>query len=151
MQRFAAGTFVPVDMSQAAAGPPGASSTGNAKVMSHMPSPSIVRLLALAMLAAAASSVWAADDCEAPPETWQARSAVHALAERNGWRVQALKIDDGCYEIKGRDAEGRRFKARLDPATLQVIKLKREKQDAFRQRERAHTPADESKSKENDK
>lgn len=104
-----------------------------------MHSPTIVRMLALALLAG--GSAWAGDDCDAPPETWQPRSAVHALAERNGWRIQALKIDDGCYEIKGREADGRRFKARIDPATLQVLKLKRERQRA----------AHESTLQENDK
>lgn len=90
---------------------------------------SSLRLLAAALLAASLPPAWASDDCDAPPETWQPRSAVHALAERQGWSVRTLKIDDGCYEIKGRDAEGRRIKARIDPATLQVLKLKREHAD----------------------
>jgi hypothetical protein len=94
-----------------------------------MHTPSLIRLLAFAMLACSLSSARADDDCDAPPETWQPRSAVHALAERNGWNVRTLKIDDGCYEIRGSDAEGRRFKARIDPATLQVLKLKREHAD----------------------
>jgi hypothetical protein len=50
---------------------------------------------------------------------------VQALAERNGWQVERLKIDDGCYEIKGRDAEGRPFKAKIDPSTMQVVRLQR--------------------------
>ena len=83
--------------------------------------------LALAMLVLVGPSVLASDDCDAPPDSWQPRSAVHALAQRNGWQVDKLKIDDGCYEIKGRDAEGRRIKAKLDPATLQVVEMKRER------------------------
>lgn len=78
------------------------------------------------MLVVVAAPAWASDACDAPPATWQPRAAVHALAERNGWHVDKLKIDDGCYEIKGRDAEGRRFKAKIDPATLQVVRMKRE-------------------------
>ncbi|KAF0132370.1 MAG: hypothetical protein FD152_1952, partial [Xanthobacteraceae bacterium] len=34
-----------------------------------------------------------------------------------------IKIDDGCYEIDGRDAEGRRIEVTVHPATLQVIEL----------------------------
>jgi hypothetical protein len=37
--------------------------------------------------------MWAANACDAPAESWQPRSAVHALARRNGWRVDKLKID----------------------------------------------------------
>ena len=84
-----------------------------------------VRRLALAVLVAASSHGWAASDCDAPPASWQPRSAVQALAERNGWKLERLKIDDGCYEIKGRDAEGRPFKAKVDPATMQVVRIKR--------------------------
>ncbi|AGU53207.1 PepSY domain-containing protein [Variovorax paradoxus B4] len=96
------------------------------------------RSLALAILVLAAQPVRAEDDCDAPSETWQPRSAVHALAERNGWRIDKLKIDDGCYEIKGRDADDRRFKAKLDPATLKVVRMKREHGDRERERERRH-------------
>ena len=89
---------------------------------------SIVRTLALASLVLAAAPSWAGVECDAPPESWQPRSAVHALAQRNGWRVDTLKVDDGCYEVKGRDAQGRRFKAKLEPSTLDLVKLKRERE-----------------------
>ncbi|MGJ7519765.1 PepSY domain-containing protein [Variovorax sp. LT1P1] len=95
-----------------------------------------IRRIALAMLVLAAQPVWAEDDCEAPPETWQPRSAVRALGDRNGWQIDKLKIDDGCYEIKGRDVEGRRFKAKLDPATLKVLRLRRDDHDHERARDR---------------
>jgi hypothetical protein len=81
---------------------------------------------ALALLILAAPPAWAGRKCDAPPETWQPRSAVSALAERNGWRIDRLKVDDGCYEIRGRDAEGRRLKATIDPASLKILSVKRE-------------------------
>jgi hypothetical protein len=91
---------------------------------------------AIAILVLIALPAWAGKDCDAPAESWQPRSAVHALAQRNGWQVEKLKIDDGCYEIKGRDADGRRLKAKLDPATLEVVDLKREDGGRLRERER---------------
>jgi len=94
------------------------------------------RCIAFTMLVVAGQPAWAGKECDAPPETWQPRSAVAALAERNGWLLERLKVDDGCYEIKGRDAEGRRFKAKIDPASLQVISVKREHGDRERERER---------------
>lgn len=91
----------------------------------HHPDP--MRAFVLALFLATALPAAAKDDCDAPPETWQPRSAVHALAGQQGWRVDRLKVDDGCYEVKGRDAEGRRFKAKLDPASLRVVSIKRER------------------------
>jgi len=82
--------------------------------------------VALVLLVAAGQPAWAGKRCYAPVETWQPRSAVLALAERKGWHLERLKVDDGCYEIKGRDAQGRRFKAKIDPATLQILGIKRE-------------------------
>jgi hypothetical protein len=81
--------------------------------------------IALTVLIAAVQPAWAGRKCDAPPETWQPRSAVSALAERNGWHVERLKVDDGCYEIRARDAEGRLLKATIDPASLKVIGVKR--------------------------
>ncbi|AGZ32196.1 PepSY domain-containing protein [Burkholderia pseudomallei] len=66
------------------------------------------------------------DDCRAPLADWKPRDAVRALAQQKGWRVDKLKADDGCYEIKGHDADGKRFKAKLDPVTLDVVRMKRE-------------------------
>lgn len=90
-----------------------------------MPYPPLVRRLALAAVVAASPQARAIGDCDTPPESWQPRGAVQALAERNGWQVEHLKIDDGCYEIKGRDAQGRPFRAKVDPATMEVLHLRR--------------------------
>jgi hypothetical protein len=68
----------------------------------------------------------AEDDCFVPMADWQPRDAVARLAEANGWTVRRIKIDDGCYEIDGRDAEGRRIEVTIHPATLEVIELEYE-------------------------
>ena len=69
---------------------------------------------------------FADDDCFVPMANWQPREAVTRLAKANGWTVRRIKIDDGCYEIDGRDAEGRRIEVTVHPATLQVIKIEHE-------------------------
>jgi hypothetical protein len=81
-------------------------------------------LLALSAALATVPAL-ASDDCDAPVERWQSRDALRQMAARQGWQVQRLKIDDGCYEIRGTDAQGHAFKAKIDPETLQVVKLKR--------------------------
>ena len=103
--------------------------TGTAGTAVHRPPPQTLpagRHWILALLVLIVPPAQAGRDCDAPPETWQPRSAVSALAERKGWQIDRLKIDDGCYEIKGRDADGQRMKAKLDPATLKVLRLHRE-------------------------
>ncbi len=69
------------------------------------------------------------NDCDAPTRQWQSREAVMHMAAQQGWQVQRLKIDDGCYELRGRDAQGRAFKAKIDPRTLAVVKLKQRDHD----------------------
>lgn len=80
-------------------------------------------LLALCLAFAAAPAL-ADEDCEAPVQHWQSRDAVMRHAAAQGWQVQRIKIDDGCYEVRGRDAQGRGFKAKLDPQTLRVVTMK---------------------------
>ncbi|MGB6102053.1 MAG: PepSY domain-containing protein [Comamonas sp.] len=81
--------------------------------------------LFVAALALAALPALASDDCDAPVERWQSREAVQQMAASQGWTVQRLKIDDGCYELRATDAQGRSIKAKVDPETLQIIKIKR--------------------------
>lgn len=69
---------------------------------------------------------WAGDDCDAPLNRWQTREAVRQMAAAQGWQIQRLKIDDGCYEIRGTDAQGRSFKAKIDPETLKVLRMKQD-------------------------
>jgi hypothetical protein len=68
-----------------------------------------------------AGTAMADDDCFVPMADWQPREAVARLADQNGWVVKRIKIDDGCYEIDGRDAQGRRVEVTVHPLTLQVV------------------------------
>lgn len=65
------------------------------------------------------------DDCHVPMSQWQPREAVQKMAKERGWQVSRIKIDDGCYEIRGVDEAGQPFKAKIDPATLAIVKMKR--------------------------
>lgn len=61
------------------------------------------------------------DDCLVPMANWQPRDAVLQLAADNGWEIYWIKTNDGCYQLKARDAQGRPIEVTLDPATLAVI------------------------------
>lgn len=80
---------------------------------------SLTILIALAgLLGSTAAS--ADTDCTDPIGQWQSRDALRQAIERNGWVVQRIKIDDGCYEVRAVDRGGNRVKAKYSPATLKI-------------------------------
>lgn len=83
-------------------------------------------LTILIVVTTLATASRADDDCAVPMANWQPRAAVQAMAEAQGWTVQRIKIDDGCYEIYGADATGRAIEVMVDPATLEVIEMEYE-------------------------
>ena len=83
-------------------------------------------MLALALIATPAL---AGDDCAVPMTDWQPREAVMKLAAEQGWDLRRIRIDDGCYEVIGRDAEGRAIEVKLNPATLAVVEVEFEDAD----------------------
>ena len=91
--------------------------------------PSLAAGLLAASLALLAGPAAAGDDSNVPIERWQSREAVMQMAQRQGWQVQKVEIDDGCYEIVGKEAGGRGFKAKVDPQTLDVVKMKTRERD----------------------
>lgn len=68
-------------------------------------------------------SALAADDCTDPVADWQPRETLRLQLEQHGWEVQRIKVDDGCYEVKGIDKIGNAFKAKYAPASLDIRKL----------------------------
>ena len=86
------------------------------------------RMTVLVMVAAFAAGTARADDCFVPMTDWQPREAVAKLAADKGWAVRRIKIDDGCYEIIGRDAEGRAIEVKVNPGTLAIIEMEYEKE-----------------------
>ncbi|UCU97385.1 PepSY domain-containing protein [Acidovorax radicis] len=98
--------------------------------------PTLRHAVLVLWLGLAALPTWASDDCDAPLNRWQTRDAVRQMAAAQGWQIQRLKIDDGCYEIRGTDAQGRTFKAKIDPETLKVLKMKQGDHQRDRDRDR---------------
>ncbi len=99
--------------------------------------PSSRRGVLVLSLGLAVLPTWAGDDCDAPVNRWQSREALRQWASAQGWQVKRLKIDDGCYELLGTDAQGRSFKAKIDPETLKVLKMKQGHHQRARERDDA--------------
>lgn len=81
------------------------------------------------VLALLANTAMAEDDCYVPMVNWQPREAVAKLAAEKGWTVRRIKIDDGCYEVVGLDAQGRPIEAKIHPGTLAVMEIEHENDD----------------------
>lgn len=65
----------------------------------------------------------AKDDCTDPVTDWQPKEQLRQMVENKGWDVKRIKVDDGCYEIKGLDRNGHQVKAKFSPSSLRVIEL----------------------------
>ena len=70
-----------------------------------------------------AGAAFADDDCSSPMAQWQSREAVVQHVAELNIDLDRLRIDDGCYEIRGRDSDGNRIEAKLDPATLGLVEF----------------------------
>lgn len=85
-----------------------------------------LRILAATLLGGilASGAVWADSDCVVPAAEWQPREVLQQQLEQRGWTVQRIKVDDGCYEVRGIDRLGNRFKATYSPDSLRIRELK---------------------------
>ena len=71
----------------------------------------------------AGPAAWADSNCNDPVSSWQPQEALRKQLEQGGWTVQRIKVDDGCYEVRGTDRSGNRVKAKYSPAALRIRKL----------------------------
>jgi hypothetical protein len=85
-----------------------------------------MKRFAIALLVAGLAGIGSAaaeeDICNVPPAEWQAKAALQQKLEGEGWKVKTIKIDDGCYEVYGTDAAGKRRETYFDPKTFAVMK-----------------------------
>ncbi|MFZ3185546.1 MAG: PepSY domain-containing protein [Pseudomonas sp.] len=81
-------------------------------------------LASTALLSLFASTLAVADDsCAEPVADWQPRDVLRQQVEQQGWTVQRIKVDDGCYEVRGTDRKGNKLEAKYAPASLKLRSL----------------------------
>ena len=73
--------------------------------------------VALSGTAGASSNV-----CAVATSERQVPDVLKQKLEGNGWKIRQIKTEDGCYEVYGFDAKGRRVEAYFDPKTLTPVK-----------------------------
>lgn len=85
---------------------------------------------AFLLLAIAGTGAAKADEeCHVAMDQWQPREAVQTMAASRGWTVTRIKIDDGCYQLRGIDETGRAFTVKIDPATLEILQFRHKDRD----------------------
>lgn len=80
--------------------------------------------LACVIAMTAPGAALANDDCRRPMVEWQPRETVTAHVAERGITTERLRIDDGCYEVRGRDDKGNQVELTIDPASLAILDLK---------------------------
>lgn len=71
----------------------------------------------------ASTGALAKDICKAGPESgWQAKEVLEKKLKEEGLEVKRIKIDDGCYEVYGKDAKGQKIERFFHPVTLAFVK-----------------------------
>lgn len=65
----------------------------------------------------------ASADCPAyPKEEWAPEDTLKEALDAEGYQIKKFKIDDNCYEIYGRNKEGKKVEIYFDMKTLAIIK-----------------------------
>ena len=81
-------------------------------------------VFAVAVLAASTAAL-ADEKCpEVAREQWLRAEEVQARLEAKGVEVKRVKREGSCYEVKGRDREGRKLELYVSPADGSIVKEK---------------------------
>ncbi|MEG4642456.1 hypothetical protein BDE18_2561 [Paracoccus pantotrophus] len=74
--------------------------------------------LGAAALITLACPVAALADRPVPRADWRPVEGLEARLKGQGWPVHNVAVEDGCYEVHGKDETGRRVEVPFHPASL---------------------------------
>jgi hypothetical protein len=79
-------------------------------------------LAALLFATAVAANAQHAEKCEAIPKTeWKPQAELEKKLTDQGWKVSRVKIENGCYEVYGRDEKNAKVEKFFHPKTLEIV------------------------------
>lgn len=82
--------------------------------------PLIIALLSLA--AAGTALAQHAERCEPiPKEDWKPQAELERKLKNEGWTISRVKIENGCYEVYGKNAVGKKMETFFHPKTFEVV------------------------------
>ena len=81
-----------------------------------------MRILTLtAILLATAVPVLASPKCTAPKEQWRNVEELKTQLTSKGWTIKNVKVDEGCYEVYGKDENGKKVEIYFDPVSFEAV------------------------------
>jgi hypothetical protein len=79
--------------------------------------------LVLGILLLNTSFAVASADCKSyPKEEWASEDTLKEALEAEGYTIKKFKVDGNCYEIYGRNKEGKKVEIYFDMKTLGIVK-----------------------------
>ena len=88
----------------------------------------IVLATVLCLAAGVSGTALAKASCKAHPKSdWMAEADAKARIEAQGYTINKFKVDGNCYEIYGRNREGKKVEIYFDAKTLEPVKSEVEK------------------------
>ncbi len=83
------------------------------------------KYLLLVPMMVIATQAWATGkniNCKVPDSEKQPIEALQKKLEAKGWKVNKIKVDNGCYETYAIDEKGKKVEVYFDPKTLEEAK-----------------------------
>ncbi|HOY71332.1 MAG TPA: PepSY domain-containing protein [Methylotenera sp.] len=68
-----------------------------------------------------------AECVEHPKEEWAAENTLKQALTEEGYTIKKFKVDGNCYEIYGRNKQGKKVEIYFDTKTLEIVKAEVEK------------------------
>jgi hypothetical protein len=86
---------------------------------------SIMKTLTLATAAllalAGSTAAFAVPTCNVDKAEWQTEQALRDKLVAQKWTIKNIKIDNGCYEVYGKNDKGERVEIYFNPKTLEPV------------------------------
>ncbi|MDP1658590.1 MAG: PepSY domain-containing protein [Methylotenera sp.] len=84
--------------------------------------------LLLALLTVLPLQAFAGADCKMyPKEEWAPEATLKQTLSEEGYIIKKFKVDGNCYEIYGRNKQGKKVEIYFDTKTLAIVKAEIEK------------------------
>ncbi|MDX2308957.1 MAG: PepSY domain-containing protein [Hyphomicrobium sp.] len=78
-------------------------------------------LSALALAACAAPALASPECTTEPKDKWLAEDAMKAKVAELGYTFSVFKVEGNCYEIYGKNKEGKEVEVYFNPVTAEVV------------------------------
>ena len=80
-----------------------------------------IAALALAVSASSAFAHGKVTCAEHPPAEWRPHTELEQKLVKEGWTVRRMEKTETCYEVYGKDPQGKRVEAFFDPKTIELV------------------------------